>query len=225
MADIVLTCPTCAAKTTASEFAEPESVICSQCGVSLKDLTAAQQHAVKNPKDAPRLGLRKAEEEAEPEEEVVLTKKQRRKAVLAQVRPHGQKAKIKKAKLGSHVWGSAIFFIVVGGAGAYWRYGGMMSPEQRDAMSVYGPWVLLAFHLMICGKAYKDSVFQGFLCVFVPFYSLYYLLLVCDDFWLRAVTGAVLVPLGQDGGVVIYEKALDIIRAIHAFIAGGAYNA
>jgi len=74
-----------------------------------------------------------------------------------------------------------------------------MAPDWLAMFASYGWILMVAFHILVILKAFKDSVFQGVLCAIIPFYSLYYLFAVSDDFYMRAVIAGVLILVGQDG--------------------------
>lgn len=118
---------------------------------------------------------------------------------------------------------SWIIFIVLAGSMAYLRYGGgyLGTPEGMSMTIQYGPYVVGIFHLFIVLKAFKDSVFQGILCLLVPFYSFYYIFGVSDDFYSRAIIGGVLVGIGQESFLEINRQAQEYISVINRWIARG----
>jgi len=93
---------------------------------------------------------------------------------------------------------SWLVFVILGGALGYLRYGDFLEPDELALMIKYGPYALLIVHIIIVVAAFNDSVFQGILCLLIPFYSFYYLFIVSDLFMLRAITGALIVGSGLD---------------------------
>ena len=74
---------------------------------------------------------------------------------------------------------------------------------------------------MLVIKAMSDSMMQGILCLFIPGYSFYYLFLVTDEFYLRAIVAALLVGIGQDAAIELQAHAADIAKSINHFMASG----
>jgi hypothetical protein len=69
--------------------------------------------------------------------------------------------------------------------------------------------------------AFSDTVFQGILCLLVPFYSYYYLFFISDAFMVRAVAGGLLVGIAQDSMFVFQREAIRIITTVNDWIAAG----
>ena len=101
------------------------------------------------------------------------------------------------------------------------RYTEVFSSELIPRILAFGPYAVIAFHILITLKAFKDSIFHGILCLLVPLYSFYYLFLVSDDFYLRAVTGGILVGVAQDSAVYFNEIAQRVIADVSGWIASG----
>jgi len=116
---------------------------------------------------------------------------------------------------------SWIVFVLLGGAMGYLRYGHGLPPEYVDLFATYGPWIVIAIHVGVVLMAFSDSVFQGILCLLIPFYSLYYLFLVSDAFMIRAVAAGLLVGIAQDSMLVFQRESSRIIEWVNAWIAGG----
>ena len=59
----------------------------------------------------------------------------------------------------------------------------------------YGIAAFGVLYVTIILRAFKDTIFQGLLCL-IPLYPFYYIILVCDDFYLRAVVAGTMVGVG-----------------------------
>ena len=117
--------------------------------------------------------------------------------------------------------GAWIVFVVLGGAMWYLRYQPFLKPDQLEMMKTYGPFAVIGLHVVITLTAFQDSVFQGILCMLVPFYSLYYVFLVTDAFYLRAVGAALLIGVGVDSALFFQGLANEWIARASDWIASG----
>jgi len=103
----------------------------------------------------------------------------------------------------------------------YLRYGDVPATRHLEIMQQYGPLVITAFHILAVLKAFQDSVFQGILCLLIPFYSFIYLFFVNDDFYARAVVAGLLVGIAQDSYLFFQTKIIVIYHAVSAWLASG----
>lgn len=212
MADIELKCPSCAQALTVSEFVDLDKLTCHTCGSPLKTPAVA---ADDKPRNAPR---KLAIAQQAPEEETSQNTEPTKWQVSQQAAKDGRvKAKFEMTHL---LWSTIIFFIL-GGTMGYLRYCDGFLAQNTALISLYGPIVVITMHLTIIVKAFKDSVFQGTLCLLVPFYSLYYLFGVSDDFYMRAIVGGLLIGIGQDSFIVFNDEAQHIIKVVNDWIASG----
>jgi len=116
---------------------------------------------------------------------------------------------------------SWIVFVLIGGAMGYLRYGNYLPPDQLALFAKYGPWIVIAIHVIVTLMAFSDTVFQGILCLLIPFYSFYYLFFVSDAFMIRAVAAGLLVGIAQDSILVFQREANRIITAVNQWISAG----
>jgi hypothetical protein len=219
MADIEIRCLRCSGVTIVSEFVDPDSLACRYCGEPLEKPVETDEE------EEAAQGIRSAEmeeqyayEDAEGFEDSGAGEwrfhRSARSAAAARARA-ASKFKISYAGI---CW---IIFIVLGGIAGFFRYGGGFSGAEKLFLEQYGVFLLLAVHIFIVLKAFKDSIFSGVLSLLVPFYSLYYLFFVSDDFLLRAVVGALLVAVGQDAVMDLNHIALDVVKAVDRWIQSG----
>jgi uncharacterized MnhB-related membrane protein len=110
---------------------------------------------------------------------------------------------------------------VLGSISGFFRYGGGLSGTETQFLKEYGIFMLLAVHIFIVLKAFKDSIFSGVLSLLVPFYSFYYLFFISDDFILRAVVGALLLGVGQDSVTDFNHIALKVVKGVDGWIQSG----
>lgn len=126
-------------------------------------------------------------------------------------------------------------FLLLGCAMAYLRYGYLLWPTQPEMLNQnvpalvlgfqtlrqWGPWIVLGCHVLITLGAFREAVFQGILCVLIPFYSFYFLFVVWDHFVFRAIAGALLVAVGQDSAAFFQEHAVTIMDTVTKWIGSG----
>jgi len=211
MPDIEIKCPKCSQVTTVSEFVDPDSLICHSCGEKL------QKPETVSAKSKPVLRrLRIPEPTITGEEETDQAPKEWR----FYTHTRKEKKPERRFRLTHHTASWAIFVVLAGIMG-FMRYGGGISADHIELIKQFGPVVVIAIHILIILKAFKDSVFQGILCLLIPLYSLYYLFLVSDDFYLRAIIGGVLIGIGQDSFGVLNDNIIAGFRAMDAWIQSG----
>ena len=103
----------------------------------------------------------------------------------------------------------------------YLRYGNILSNDILYLLKEYGPYSVIAIHAYIILLAMKDSLLQGTLCLFVPFYSLFYVFSVADNFYARAVIGAILVGVGLDSSAFYQYHLTRGITVVRLWIESG----
>lgn len=132
----------------------------------------------------------------------------------------------------NHTLLAFLLFVLIGCAAGYLRYGiafqlpgSQFLPAAMLAKIFPYFWVgILLLHIMVVLRAASDNMFQGMLCLFIPGWSIIYLLFISDNFYLRAVVFGCLIGIGLDGGVQIYEWGVSVMGRISEFIntGGGA---
>lgn len=211
MADIEIKCPKCSKVVMVSEFADPDSIVCHFCGEKL------QKPETVSTKPKPTLRSLKIQEPVPlvGDKTDVVSEKWRF------LKHAGKEKKAdRRFRMTYHLAGW-IIFIVLGGIMGFLRYEGRYSAAFMGYSKVYGSFVVIAFHILIVLKAFKDSMFQGMLCLLVPLYSFYYLFAVSDDFYMRAVFGGVLVGIAQDSVMVFQNYMIRAYDIISNWIASG----
>jgi hypothetical protein len=222
VADVEYTCPQCAKTIKVSEIVDPKSVICRPCRVPMTR-AGAEEVKVKAKAGKEKLKFR-------PKEEPVITSPEVFALSEANgLKPEGQDttyAKVEKKAM-KKTFGSRsyilswLLFAVMAFVAYYARYGGYFKPAQLKEFAPYAAFIVVALHITITLRAFKDSVFQGILCLIIPGYSAYYMLSSMEEYYLRAVVCSILIGVGQDGGKVIAEIASDRVDKINAWIQSG----
>ena len=220
MADIQVKCQNCGAEITVSEFADISMVNCRTCGGKVR-LQANQPE--------PQPAGKVAGEPPQPDRKMRLRPTAETSAASEQPSSLGlppgplpKPAKRKHRRFAvRHDMIAWAIFVVVGGVMAWLRYGGALAPSLRGLLTEYAPFAVLALHIAIILKAFKDSLFQGVLCLLVPFYSLYYLLMISEDFTLRAITFGLLVGLAQDSAIYYIKAGGSAFSHVNGWILSG----
>ena len=211
MADIELKCPKCSKTMTVSEFADVNALTCNACGEPFKK---SEDTPIKTEKSKHSIKLAAQVEVQENSDSNEPTKWQISQQAARDNRPK------RKFELTHLLW-SAILFFVIGGIMGYLRYSGGYLANHTELVRLYGPIIIITIHIFVLLNAFKDSVFQGTLCFLIPFYSLYYLFFVSDNFYLRAIAGGLLIGIGQDSMGVFYEWAQAGYKWADDFISSG----
>jgi len=210
MADVSAKCPECGTQVTVSEYANPASVVCPSCGAGIPFSPDTSASASK-----PRPKLKRVEPKpAEPEGDEAESESEWSK--LADKQPR-QKS---KRRVRSHSIGWALF-LVIGGIMWYLRYGPTAPPLFAVLSAQYGFFFVIAVHVLIILKAFKDSIFSGILCLLIPFYSFYYLFVISDDFLLRSVVAGLLVGIGQDSLQSMQAELSSTVMTVTNWIRSG----
>lgn len=213
MADIELTCSTCGNVITVSEFADHSGIVCNTCGSRLAKADTADQPQTQTPL-AMKLKTKKAEPASQKQAPIADNSDVVRAEKMATAKS--------KSTVTGQTAGSWVLFIALGGFMGYARYGGNPSINvYMGYVQLIAPYVVIAFIVLVVLKAFKDSIFQGTLCLLVPFYWLYYLFSCCDDYYLRATITGLLVGIGEDSGREFQRWAGTIVRMIEVWIESG----
>jgi len=198
MADVMATCTECGAEMKVSQFADPEQVKCKECGGKLQIpeqvLRRSERYQKQQKKDAdpisPLVAMHRQQQ-------------QQRSTVTAayDVSKHTMKRRAKGTRI--WVWTPnkltlLIIFIVGTGILSALRFLPFLGDEDLQAYRHFGAMAIGVAWLIVSVDAFHDNVMHGLLCIFVPFYFLYYLYSQCDSFLLRVGVGILLIPFGID---------------------------
>jgi len=200
---ITLRCPDCRKDVTIAADAHADACVCFFCGKKLPRETQASTRPSR------KLALR-AGSEAEPGVQSL----EGEPPPAAQ--PSAESLRYKsdhdkrdsEGRLGR--MSGWIVFLLFAPAMGFARYGGVVPDHYIQYSRDYAWMVLLVFHFIVTIRAFTDSVFSGILSLLVPGYSLYYLMVVSDEFILRGIVAGSLLGIGQDGAIALQEKMLQI---------------
>ena len=115
-------------------------------------------------------------------------------------------------------------FILLGSAMAYLRYGGKTSEATLEQIKTFAPFVVLLIYVIIVLQAFKDAVSQGIITFLLPPYAFYYLFLVSDNFYMRAVVGAILIAMGEDAVMTYKDVAIDVFGHVNHWLRTIGYG-
>ncbi len=220
MADVEVKCEECGAPIVLSEYAAMDTISCRDCGAPLRASPSSPTDSVHE-----RLKLRKQERAPEPDEELTPaapTEDETGESAWRFDRYIQQsRGNIKTAaKQTGVIWSWACFLLLAAAMGAI-RFLNVMPPVYLEMLRVYGPYLALFMHIALILMAFKDTIFQGILCLLIPGYSVFYLFLVSDNFWVRALFGGTLVGIGFDSAIFYKELAANVYRTVSDYIASG----
>jgi len=224
MPDIAITCSKCGEVLTISEYASPVSLTCPGCGDSIPPPQAA------TPKLKP--SVKRPEKEAVAEEAAgpvgFEDAETQPGTVTAQVRDGTVVFKKKWLNSSTLTWG---IVLLVGVPLAIARYGdGSIIPggtiQSMAGRAVeFGPWVALAFHVLIAAEAFKDEFFLGICCLAVPGYSLIYFYSRSENHVARVLFTLYAIAFGPETYQGITDVWTHAFRTVNGWITGQKYEA
>jgi hypothetical protein len=203
MPDVTIACPACAKTITVSEFVDLSQLVCRGCGSRF----AAPGH------DAPEGET--LEEDTANEPVVTITP---RPPVVVTAQVTAQPRRRFRWTYQIKCW---VVFFCVGIVALVMRYGGILGRDSVETLIEYGPLVVLALHLYVTFRAFRESVVAGVLCLLVPFYSLYYAFWFFEDYMFRAIFAGILLGTGLDTLFVLRDNAGKILPAMDEFLNRG----
>jgi hypothetical protein len=202
MADITLRCPNCGENTTVSEYIDPSMAECRSCGQALEVPFAE----LLSPQKAPQ-----EEKSAQSSQRGVLASKPSA-AVTADsvvgIRDRKRRRKRKKLLVWTPnrrtVW---IIFFSLTAVLALLRFVVFSDLDSMDGkvFKSFGILAMLVMHMTVVVDGFRDNVMHGLLCLFVPFYSIYFVFLHSDSFLLRIMIAALGLVFGLDTTLFLYH--------------------
>ncbi len=218
MSDVEVKCEHCGAPITLSEYAAMNTISCRGCGAPLRAHPTSPTDSVRE-----RLRLRKPEpppsdddadgQQPTGQDEADTWRFERYiEQSRGAIQPETQQTGV--------VW-SWLLFVVIAAIMASIRFLGLLPESLLFMLQTYAPYAALLIHIIIVLTAFKDTVFQGILCLLIPGYSVFYLFLVSDNFWMRAGFGGLLVGIGLDSAIFYRDLATKVYHAISDYIASG----
>ena len=218
MSDISVQCPKCGNQFSVSEYADQEKLICAKCGAAV----VPPRNELTEESAAPKLRLCsvKPAQPAEqiPTAEMTITqdwmRRRQKNARRDSMRHHISLL----SRINGLPWLNWVIFIILAGAGIYFRFLTDLPAEVQTGMRFWGSAALLACHVMIMISAYSDDMFQGMLCLLIPGYSLYYLFSISEEYFLRAITAALAIAFGLDAWQYLSVFGTDVFAGINRWI-------
>lgn len=221
MADVLVKCKKCGRETKVSEYAAPGAVACPGCGAPLEFESASSRTTtrLKIRKDGTATGSSAPGANPDAARASTATGVERtsdKVAVLQDVHKARQKVHRPLA-----IW-NWVAFAALGGLLIGAEY--YVTVWQPAFLSYYlmGRWFVWGFvALLVLIVAFEDGSAQGLLCLFVPFYIVYYALVRLEYYWLRGLFLAVLLGIGMELYYLPEQSALVLLhRETNTFIAG-----
>lgn len=214
MADVSLHCLSCSKTLTVSQFADHTKLSCPDCGSNMSLAAPVESHELQRPDlqirhNRPPAAMSKSDEPTQAD-------------LMQKVFMPGRGIVRKRRMSGSikQVIAAWLLFLALGTAMFFLRYRDIVPDPIPAYVKEYGPYLIGLLHITIIIYAFRDHVLQGILCMLVPFYTLYYLM-VADMMFLRAVTLGLLVGLGQDTFELVSGYWMEFFRTVDAWIREG----
>ncbi len=115
-----------------------------------------------------------------------------------------------------------ILFVVVLLAALLLRWGDVIQNQANQEMLIQAVLIFLGMlHVALTAQAFHDDVFQGVLCVFIPFFSVYYLLRQSDALVMRSVGMALLLVFSLDLMDFLVDTATMVYFTVDNWISSG----
>lgn len=219
MADVTVICSACEKTFSVSEFADPDKVRCPLCGAPVKRSLVGHA-AVRKGSGGLRL---KAVEPSEPKPVATASDAEPTQSDLMQNAFGPNRQVTQSRRFGPDRQQKLMAWLMFALTAAVFyrlRYGDLLPAEWLDYLRDYG-WILVVvawFATFTIG--FSESLMQGVLCLLIPGYFLYFLLLT-DRVYLRAVTYGMLVGVGPDTWSLLRERWFQFYAAAMEWILSG----
>jgi|APCry1669188910_1035180.scaffolds.fasta_scaffold86951_1 hypothetical protein len=192
MADIVVTCAECGTKTAISEYVDPALAACHICGRKLE----VPHMEPTGPRPPPP----KSKPVAQPLDMGSMTVS--RATSDRRLRAHARTRR-RLISWSPSVLSTWLIFVIGTAVLCLLRFV-LLKGSDRD-LFINGALICMAvLHLTVVVDAFSDNIMTGLLCLFIPFYSIFYLYSQCDSYVLRLAVGVLLAPFGWDGVARVY---------------------
>jgi hypothetical protein len=112
-----------------------------------------------------------------------------------------------------------ILFLLLGGAMAALRYGDFVDVPRE--LFEYGPYAILFFHVVVVLLAFQEDLFAGVLCILLPGYSLYYLVMRANRPFFTALVFGLLAGFGEDTWEILHKYGMDFYESTTKLMHGG----
>ncbi len=227
MADIELICTNCGREMTVSEYVDFSELACKGCGSPMKTPDEPEDVAQKRPTIQTRTYTPSihepdpdSDEEADGDEiehsdlqSTMITARENMRSRSKKGMPSGKK----------HIMATGATFLAIGliFGSLRWVIADQLDSDLAFTIKTGVLYALGALHVATVILSFKEDVFQGMLCSVVPLYSVYYLFMVQDNFWIRSIAGGMLVGYGYDAAIAMYVIGGGMFDTIDSFISTG----
>ncbi len=211
MTDVQMTCSKCGKVIRVSQYVKADSLTCPACGTPIQRI---MDGTVPKPGHK-KLRLREKPAEFKTTETTKDDSEWGYHEMMDKLPQHDEKRQHLK-----HVWLSILVFLVLGGGAYLLRYHEACAPVV-PYISAFGPYTLILIWISCTLIAFKDDILQGILCLLIPFYWVYYLFLVLDWFYLRAIVAAVLIAVAVDSYAFYSVWAAETYERANTWIMQG----
>lgn len=213
MADIILTCPKCQSKTTVSEYISEKVVTCFSCGqeLAVPELKKSTSGLKLRQSPAPPIPPPEQPQEAEGKGRVVTATVKRKSALQDRERRRMKASAVMVAV-------SWVVFVLLAAVLGYIRFFSGIPGIAPEDLEKYGLIAVGVCYVLIIVLAVKDNMFDGLLCIVVPMYPFYYLFMVSNLVYVRAIVAAILVAFGYDFMLFLQASWEKIFQGINYWI-------
>lgn len=220
MADISITCAGCGQSITISEYARPEALTCRKCG---QPLPLPRQADAEPQESRIRVGpasLSQPFEAPPPAEDPFVidpAEKLNRRTPRRQRKLKQKTRRVRQSRVSAAIKGW-LLFLILAALLAFLRFKKVLPDNLYEYYRLWGMLMLGFFQVVLIVDAFTEDFFQGIMCLLIPPYTVYYLFVVSDAFYLRAVVSALLVAFGWDTALVLHRTAVDVYWSVTNWI-------
>jgi hypothetical protein len=116
---------------------------------------------------------------------------------------------------------SWVIFLALGAAMWALRYGHYVPQNYTEMLIKAGPFIVAGIHVILLLMAFQDSVYQGILSLLIPLYTFYWLFVISDSFFFRAIVAGLLVGIGQDSAAFYNTLVIEYSATVRTWIESG----
>jgi hypothetical protein len=218
MADILLTCPNCGKQTSISEYVSEASITCQACGKSIP-VPERTRPANEGLKFRP----------ASSESQIAPTWPSSTTSTGLPIAAVGQQAKmpaslkrdLRRVKLNRLMMALSWLVFILLAALMYWmrfQFHGLPG-VPLETLKLGGLVAIGIAYLVIILLALQDNMFDGLLAIIIPLYPFYYVFLISDALFIRAIVAALLVGFGYDLILFLHVVWLHVYDGINSWIS------
>ena len=214
MADIIITCAACGNRITVSEFVSAESLVCMNCKANVPvtpqtvpapataglKLAMATPPPAEPPRDVPgKKDRRRGKASRDIQEKQSVSNFSDVRKLL---HSSGRRVSPRRSRrMGNKNWSWLVFALLMILLPWLRFWPGAVPAAHLSTLILTGVWALFGLHVVVVLYAFDDDPFHGVLSAILPGYSLYYLFIQADQFYLRSLVAALLLVFGWDASL------------------------